>query len=171
MNVIVGKNGSGKSTLLNMISKYMLCEKKMCSELPSEALYFSDIFDDDKVLDGISIKSDYIGKVFHLLQQTEMRKDDILNNINNLSLYMNGASRSSGEKNLHAMNSLFDFVFNQDEYAFPIQKLMEFKKKSNEFWANRIDNLLKYYKDNHVVLMEKDFEYTILMDEPDRNLD
>lgn len=171
MNVIVGKNGSGKSTLLNMISKYMLCEKKMCSELPSEALYFPDIFDDDKVLDGISIKSDYIGKVFHLLQQTEMRKDDILDNINNLSLYMNGASRSSGEKNLHAMNSLFDFVFNQDEYAFPIQKLMEFKKKSNEFWANRIDNLLKYYKDNHVVLMEKDFEYTILMDEPDRNLD
>lgn len=39
VNVIVGKNGSGKSTLLNMISKYMLCEKKMCSELPSEALY------------------------------------------------------------------------------------------------------------------------------------
>ena len=113
VNVIVGKNGSGKSTLLNMISKYMLCEKKMCSELPSEALYFPDIFDDDKVLDGISIKSDYIGKVFHLLQQTEMRKDDILDNINNLSLYMNGASRSSGEKNLHAMNSLFDFVFNQ----------------------------------------------------------
>ena len=99
--------GSGKSTLLNMISKYMLCEKKMCSELPSEALYFPDIFDDDKVLDGISIKSDYIGKVFHLLQQTEMRKDDILDNINNLSLYMNGTSRSSGEKNLHAMNSLF----------------------------------------------------------------
>lgn len=71
VNVIVGKNGSGKSTLLNMISKYMLCEKKMCSELPSEALYFPDIFDDDKVLDGISIKSDYIGKVFHLLQQIE----------------------------------------------------------------------------------------------------
>lgn len=118
-----------------------------------------------------SIMSDYIGKVFHLIQQTEMRNDDILNNINNLSLYMNGASRSSGEKNLHAMNSLFDFMFNQDEYAFPIQKLMEFKKKSNEFWANRIDNLLKYYKDNRVVLMEKDFEYTILMDEPDRNLD
>lgn len=48
VNVIVGKNGSGKSTLLNMISKYMLCEKKMCSELPSEALYFPDIFDDHK---------------------------------------------------------------------------------------------------------------------------
>ena len=112
VNVIVGKNGSGKSTLLNMISKYMLCEKKMCSKLPSEALYFPDIFDDDKVLDGISIKSDYIGKVFHLLQQTEMGKDDILDNINNLNLYMNGASRSSGEKNLHAMNSLFDFVLN-----------------------------------------------------------
>lgn len=156
---------------LSITSVYLSGEDNLMAELPSEALYFPDIFDDDKVLDGISIKSDYIGKVFHLIQQTEMRNDDILNNINNLSLYMNGASRSSGEKNLHAMNSLFDFVFNQDEYAFPIQKLMEFKKKSNEFWTNRIDNLLKYYKDNHVVLMEKDFEYTILMDEPDRNLD
>ena len=47
-------------------------------------MYFPDIFDDDKVLDGISIKSDYIGKVFHLLQQTEMRNDDILNNINKI---------------------------------------------------------------------------------------
>lgn len=47
VNVIVGKNGSGKSTLLNMISKYMLCEKKMCSELPSEALYLSKRTVDD----------------------------------------------------------------------------------------------------------------------------
>lgn len=128
MNVIVGKNGSGKSTLLNMISKYMLCEKKMCSKSPLEALDFPDIFDDDKVLDGISIKSDYIGKVFHLLQQTEMRKDDILDNINNLSLYMNGASRSSGEKNLHAMNSLFDLCLTKMSMRFRYRSLWNLRK-------------------------------------------
>ena len=48
---------------------------------------------------------------------------------------------------------------------------MEFKKSQMSSGQTGIDNLLKYYKDNHVVLMEKDFEYTILMDEPDRNLD
>ncbi len=41
VNVIIGKNGSGKSTLLNIISMYMLCEKSMCSEMPTEALDWS----------------------------------------------------------------------------------------------------------------------------------
>lgn len=170
-----GKDKSIKKVLEDMENKAIESSYTNMYDWQRRDLSKEDLFEYAeemrKCLDKISIKSDYIGKVFHLLQQTEMRNDDILNNINNLSLYMNGASRSSGEKNLHAMNSLFDFVFNQDEYTFPIQKLMEFKKKSNEFWANRIDNLLKYYKDNRVVLMEKDFEYTILMDEPDRNLD
>ena len=53
VNVIIGKNGSGKSTLLNIISMYALCEKSMCSEMPTEALDFPPIFDDDdKVFDG-----------------------------------------------------------------------------------------------------------------------
>lgn len=54
VNVIIGKNGSGKSTLLNIISMYALCEKSMCSEMPTEALDFPPIFDDDdKVLMGL----------------------------------------------------------------------------------------------------------------------
>lgn len=59
VNVIIGKNGSGKSTLLNIISMYALCEKSMCSEMPTEALDFPPIFDDDdKVFDGIDIKQE-----------------------------------------------------------------------------------------------------------------
>lgn len=77
VNVIVGKNGSGKSTLLNIISMYALCEKSMCSEIPIEALDFPPIFDDDdddKVLDGIDISSDYAGKVFRLLPSAEINR-------------------------------------------------------------------------------------------------
>lgn len=33
------------------------------------------------------------------------------------------------------------------------------------------DNLLKYYERNRITLTESSFEYTVLMDEPDRNLD
>ena len=95
VNVIIGKNGSGKSTLLNIISMYALCEKSMCSEMPAEALDFPPIFDDDdKVLDGIDISSDYAGKVFRLLPSAEMNRDSVLKNISNFDLYVNNIRRS-----------------------------------------------------------------------------
>lgn len=172
VNVIIGKNGSGKSTLLKMIAKYMLCENSMCSEVPNEALDFPDVFDDeDQILDGVSIKADYVGKVFNLLQQSEMNNYDALKNSHNFNLYMNGSSSSSGEKNICAISTLFDFIFSRQDYEFPIRSLVEYKKKSNKLWIARIDNLLRYYANNHVKMSEKDFEYTTLMDEPDRNLD
>ncbi len=61
--MIVGKNGRREINPPKYDIEVHVVREKMCSELPSEALYFADIFDDDKVLDGISIKSDYIGKV------------------------------------------------------------------------------------------------------------
>lgn len=172
VNVIIGKNGSGKSTLLNIISMYALCEKSMCSEIPIEALDFPPIFDDDdKVLDGIDISSDYAGKVFRLLPSAEMNRDSVLKNISNLDLYVNNIRRSYGEKVVLSLESLFNLMFGQKDYTFPIQDLVEYKKKSNAFWIKRIDNLLKYYKRNRITLVESSFEYTVLMDEPDRNLD
>nr|UWH96854.1 MAG: hypothetical protein [Bacteriophage sp.] len=147
VNVIIGKNGSGKSTLLNIISMYALCDKSMCSEMPAEALDFLPIFDDDdKVLDGIDISSDYAGKVFRLLPSAEMNRDSVLKNISNLDLYVNNIRRSYGEKVVLSLESLFNLMFGQKDYTFPIQDLVEYKKKSNAFWIKRIDNLLKYYK-------------------------
>lgn len=172
VNVIIGKNGSGKSTLLNIISMYMLCEKSMCSEMPTEALDFPPIFDDDdKVFDGIDISSDYAGKVFRLLPSAEMNRDSVLKNISNLDLYVNNIRKSYGEKVVLSLESLFNLMFSQKDYTFPIQDLVEYKKKSNAFWIKRIDNLLKYYKRNRIALTKSSFEYTVLMDEPDRNLD
>lgn len=172
VNVIIGKNGSGKSTLLNIISMYALCEKSMCSEMPAEALGFPPIFDDDdKVLDGIDISSDYAGKVFRLLPSAEMNRDSVLKNIGNFDLYVNNIRRSYGEKVVLSLESLFNLMFGQKDYTFPIQDLVEYKKKSNTFWIKRIDNLLKYYERNRITLTESSFEYTVLMDEPDRNLD
>lgn len=107
VNVIIGKNGSGKSTLLNIISMYALCDKSMCSEMPDEALDFPPIFDDDdKVLDGIDISSDYIGKVFRLLPSTETNRDSVLKNISNFDLYANSIQKSYGEKVV--LSTVFD---------------------------------------------------------------
>lgn len=171
VNVIIGKNGSGKSTLMNMIAKYTFCERSMCSEIPADALSFPDIFDEDKVLDGVSIHADYIGKVFRLLPHIEMEQDSILNNIHNFSSYMSGINGSSGEKCVVSINSLFNFMFEQRDYAFPIMKLKKLSEGFNDLWKSRVDSLLKYYAKNHIQVSEADFEYTVLMDEPDRNLD
>lgn len=160
VNVIIGKNGSGKSTLLNIISMYALCEKSMCSEMPTEALDFPPIFDDDdKVFDGIDISSDYAGKVFRLLPSAEMNRDSVLKNISNLDLYVNNIRRSYGEKVVLSLESLFNLMFGQKDYTFPIQDLVEYKKKSNAFWIKRIDNLLKYYKRNRIALTKTESRY------------
>lgn len=172
VNVVIGKNGSGKSTLLNLIAKYTFCERSMCSVIPRDAMSFPYIFDEeDKVLDGVRIRSDYIGKVFRFLPHMEMEQDDILGNINNFSSYLNGISGSSGEKGVCAINSLFNFMFSQSDYSFPIAKLKEYGESANTLWKVRIDSLISYYKKNYVQVQEGDFEYTVLMDEPDRNLD
>lgn len=171
VNVIIGENGSGKSTLLNLISKYTFCENSMCSKMPESALDFPKIFDDDRVLDGIEIHSDYVGKVFHMLPHSEMKQDSILDCYENFGLYGTGLSCSSGEKGVVAINSLFNFMFSQDDYAFPIEKLKKMIETSNPFWANRIGDLLYYYTKNRIEMTEDDFEFTVLMDEPDRNLD
>ncbi len=171
VNVIIGENGSGKSTLLNLIAKYMFCEQSMGSEIPNNAIEFPNIFDDDKVLDGIAIYADYICKVFHFLPHVEMKDDSILKSFQNFGLYGAGISCSSGEKGIVSINSLFQFMFGQDNYAFPIKKLKKISENSNSLWGKRIKGLLTFYANNHIEITKDDFEYTILMDEPDRNLD
>lgn len=100
-----------------------------------------------------------------------MNRDSVLKNISNFDLYVNNIRRSYGEKVVLSLESLFNLMFGQKDYTFPIQDLVEYKKKSNAFWIKRIDNLLKYYERNRITLTESSFEYTVLMDEPDRNLD
>lgn len=171
VNIVIGGNGSGKSTLINLIARYMFCEKTMCSSLPSEALSYPDIFDGDKVFDGISIKADYVCKVFRLLSHLEMDKESILKNMENFESYLTGCSSSFGEKTMYAINSLFENMFRQKDYRFPVIKLKDVKESFNSYWKSRIDSLIRYYAKNHVNINEDEFEFTVLMDEPDRNLD
>ena len=52
---------------------------------------------------------------------------------------------------------------------------MKNKPSTNGVWKDRLDNMLKYYKDNTFVtstsVKEQLLRYTVLIDEPDRNLD
>lgn len=55
---------------------------------------------------------------------------------------------------------------------FPIKKLKEVASNKYSAIHSKAEQLLQYYKENSFQYDNpKDFEFTVLMDEPDRNLD
>lgn len=172
VNVIIGHNGCGKSTLMNLIANYMFCGESMFSKIPNEAFLFPSIWDNDNnVLDGIDIHADYMSMVFRYFHQSEMDRDSSLASIDNFSSFMNGISSSTGEKGIIALNAVFKAMFGRSDYKFPLDKLLELRNNSNEFWKERVESLLSYYDRNRVELSMNENEFTLLLDEPDRNLD
>ena len=180
VNVIIGKNGSGKTTLMKMIAMYMLCNDSLCSQLPNFANYgtlrMNSLFEDNKeeLLDGIKITADYAGVVYNCLPHQEMNNKDILDNATNFGYYLSNRGASTGEAIVNSVGQLFKFAFKNKNIQFPLKELKDLadKKQCNDFWGERFANLLKYYKDNaNRLITQEDFEYTFLLDEPDRNLD
>lgn len=179
VNVIIGKNGSGKTTLMKMISDYMLCQNTLYSQIPDLSNYgilkFNEMFiqNESELLDGIKISSDYAGVVYNYLAHKDMNNEDILENGNNFNYYLSNQNSSTGEATINSVGQLFNCAFGNTDIQFPIKEMMDAvkNKRCNDFWGKRLTNLLKYYKENHVNISQNDFEYTFLLDEPDRNLD
>lgn len=178
VNIIVGLNGCGKTTLLKLIREYMLCTETIKSECPFNNLDFNfSLFDENRnyaLSDGVKINSDYQGVVFNMLEQTNLSKrETFTKNFVNFQAYLGMTSQSTGESITHSLHMLFKEMFNpKTRLNFPIDELIEISNSTNEVLATKIKNLLKYYNENSFTYEDKsEFQYTILMDEPDRNLD
>ena len=180
VNVIIGKNGSGKTTLMKMIAMYMLCTDSLCSRLPNFANYgalkLNDMFkhNEEELLDGIKIMADYAGVVYNCLAYNEMKDEDIVDNITNMGYYLSNKGASTGETIVNIVGQLFQFAFRNTNIDFPLKEIIDIvkNKRCNDFWEERLTNLLKYYRDNRGnFITQQNFEYTFLLDEPDRNLD
>lgn len=176
INIIIGKNGCGKSTLIKLISMFTLCEKSMCSKYPYDVLQLMNLFhsslkDEKYMKDGIEIKSDYRSVVYNYFDAKKMDDDSILGSIHSISAYMDSTSSSTGEGMTSMLYRLFDYAFKNEDVKFPIKQIKEEIEKSNNYWADNLKKLLAYYERNRINLDKKDFAYTFLLDEPDRNLD
>lgn len=187
INIIVGANGCGKSTLLNTIAAYTLCERAI--KTPTGEGSIEDAMrsphhlwnairtgKDGILLDGVDVRHDYRGVVFRLRNIYEMGEEEQLSSFDNFQAAFAKPRMSMGQNTKLGLKQLFDAMFADqgiDYLTFPIEKLITLRDRVNDvLWNERISQLLAYYKKNQITdIQEKDFEYTVLMDEPDRNLD
>ena len=172
-NIIIGKNGAGKSTLLKNMASYLLCKNTYYSKLPNlsipgEIFSMDNMFSDTTLKDGMKIICDYAGVVYNYIPcKSQSNSTDI----NILSNIIECGDKSFGEMTKHEIYSLFEFAFSNKDVQFPINKIIEQKSTLNDYWKTRFGELIKYYKSNHFIPDLKDFSYTFLIDEPDKNLD
>lgn len=177
INIIIGENGCGKTTLLKLISYYCLCYNSLYSKVPLDVFYLHELFSHDfgehstELCDGVKVQCDYCGVVYNYIASQEMPKESIMDNFKNFSLYMNNIEASTGESIINSFDSLMNTAFSNKDIQFPIQELYKKSKQCNELWSKRLNNLINYYKDNQLNITAEEFEYTFLIDEPDRNLD
>lgn len=159
VNVIVGENGSGKTTLLNLIRAYLLIGEKDCDK----GIYNSNInrlfrtYNGEGMLDGVDVYADYERNTFRLCHASEISNDGVVKDFNSFGTYVEQIHSSTGESIKIALNSLFGMMFGANA------KLKYDYGKLGDTYPMYVE-----YVGKHKV---KGNEWTIIMDEPDRNLD
>ena len=159
VNIIVGENGSGKTTLMNLIKKYLVVDFTECSRgdynCNINALFST--FHDDTMLDGVEVYADYTKNTFRLSHAGEKAQNEALKTFEEFGSFFDQTHSSTGEGVLVAINYLFNYIFG--------------KKAKLTFDYNQFKEVYPLYVDyveKHRVKCAD--EWTILMDEPDRNL-
>jgi len=161
VNIIVGKNGCGKTTLMNLIRKYLLVDLSECSagalNHNINAICFG-LGDDKHMYAGADVYADYRRNTFRLCHAGERKhNEDIFENDHSIAEFIGQREASTGEGVIVALNSLFGRMFGKGaNMTFDYLRLG--------------DNYPQYMQYIHDHVIEGD-EWTILMDEPDRNLD
>jgi predicted ATPase len=160
VNIIVGENGCGKTTLMKLIEAYTLVDKEECST----GMYNGNIndlydrFDNEKTFrGGAEVYADYTKNIFRMCHKGEKNDDNVLDSFDHFGEYYMQMHSSTGQGVLIAMNTMFKRMFSEGaKLTFDYDKVAE----ARPAYAR--------YIEKHKVEGE---EWTILMDEPDRNLD
>ena len=173
-NIIIGENGSGKTTLMNLLRDYTMCNPDK-TNINTKNYYLHKFFDErglldekeENLLDGVDVKANYDIKYHYLVEN--YGKSDI-SEMEVLMKTFSTTNKSMGEM-LKTRTSILlqeSFQDSRAEYKFT-EILNKLKLGVNSLWGERLDELVKYYSKNNI--KEDVSIFTVLLDEPDRNLD
>ena len=158
VNVIVGNNGCGKTTLMKLIECYLLVDKEECSVGMFNSILHRLIGLNKTVPDGIDVYADYRKNTFRLCHAGQKNNDDILESYSAFGTHFLQSRSSTGEGVTISLNALFEKMFSESaNLTFDYEGI-----------GNGRPDYGRYVNEHRV---EEHDEYTILMDEPDRNLD
>lgn len=157
VNIIVGKNGCGKTTLMKLIESYLMVDKQECDPGMFNSTLNRLWGIGGKFLDGVEVYADYERNIFRLCHFQEKSNDDKLANFNAFTEAFTQMKSSTGEGVVVALNSMFKMMFSENaKLKFDFDKI-----------GDQREDYGKYIVEHRVA----GEEWTILMDEPDRNLD
>lgn len=162
VNVIVGENGCGKTTLMKLIEAYLMIDKEECGRgsygSVISRLYGKFKTKEESFHDGVSVIADYEKNAFRLCHASEKDNDQIMSSFRNFGTFFEQRHASTGEGVHIALASLFGYMYGGDvSLKFDYS---QFKENYPEYF--------KYITKHRNTSVD---EWTILMDEPDRNLD
>lgn len=159
VNIIVGENGSGKTTLMELIRKYLIVDFTECfrGDYNCNINALFKTFHNATMHDGVDVYADYKKNTFRLSHASEKVDNEAIKTFEDFGSFFDQKHSSTGEGVLVAINYLFGYIFGKKA------KLTFDYDQFKEVYPLYVD-----YVEKHRV--ECADEWTILMDEPDRNL-
>lgn len=171
LNIIIGENGSGKTTLIKMLTNYTFCwsgrtNLKLGIE-SKDSVHQLFNYQSSDFYSGIVVKNDYRLKVFKTIQNSDIKHHEQLNNIDFFERAFTKDNQSDGENQLYSISKTIKEMFS-NSVATNFDVL---NKDVNDTWKNYCNIIKQYIKDNNINETEDNYAITLMMDEPDRNLD
>ena len=161
VNIIVGANGCGKTTLMTLLKKYLLVDYTECSRGDFNGninALLKGFSSRGEMYDGVDVYADYLRNTFRLCHADERTSEDKQKTFEAFSEFLNQSESSTGEGVLIAIDSLFKQMFSKDANLF-----FDYGQFKDDYYPHYAE-YVKAHK-------QEGGEWTILMDEPDRNLD